>query len=68
MITESEAIQIAQTLVSKNFPELARKRIRYRFVAGKRYDFYMAVRWNLVGYVVTIEQEILQFSSQAFTG
>lgn len=65
---ESEAIGIAETLITNHFPELARIRITYRFVKGKRYGFFMAVRPRMRGYRLYIEKEILEFPRDGFTG
>ena len=68
MISQQEAVQIAKTLISNNFPELQSKRINYVFVSGKKHDYYMAVLWLIFSYRVLIEKEVLKFSRQAFTG
>ena len=68
MITEKDAIQIAKGLISDNFPELKSKRIKYSFVSGKGYDFYMAVKYVLFDPRIIIEREILAFSKNAFSG
>jgi hypothetical protein len=67
-MNQSEAIHISNNLISTSFPELGHKRIRYRFVAGRHFDYYMAVRWVVFEYRIYLEKEILQFSSEAFTG
>ena len=68
MLTQNEAIQIAKTVIANNFPELASKRIKYVFVAGKEHGYYMAVQWLIIGYRIYIEKRILKFSPEAFTG
>jgi len=67
LISESEAIKIAETLISKGFPELASKSIKYLFVSGKDHHYYMATK-RLFGCTIFIENEIRQFSPKAFKG
>jgi hypothetical protein len=68
MITERDAIHIAEGLIADNFPELKAKRIKFSFVSGKEYDFYMAVKYVLFDPRIIIEREILTFSKSAFSG
>jgi len=68
MISKSEATQIARSVILEHFPELASKRVRFLFVAGKKYDFYMATRWTILRHEIIIEEEILRYSTLAFSG
>ena len=68
MITVREAIQITQGLIVDNFPELKAKPIKFSFVSGKGYDFYMAVKYIFFYPRIIIEKEILTFSKNAFCG
>lgn len=68
MITQSEAIQIAKEMISASFPELVSKKIKYSFVSGKKYDYYMAASVVFSQYRIFIESEILGFSKDAFKG
>jgi hypothetical protein len=68
LISKSEAIEIANEIISVSFPELKSTKIKYRFVSGKKYDYYMAAAVLFSQYEIFIQKEILSFSKEAFKG
>ncbi|WP_199119903.1 hypothetical protein [Pedobacter sp. ASV28] len=66
-MTQSQAIHIAHSLLVDSFPEISHRRIRFLFVEGSQFDFYMATAKTLFGYRIEVESEILQFSEEAFS-